>query len=210
MSTPNKQIRLDMPFYYGLQNFIFMPDGSILWTTASQTPCDKIKTLINKEKYPKMAHSSIGKDMPHHGQWLRLEGDKITWDIGYIKEIYDLKLNYLRTAPSTGLHSREVYKLEGVVGNRLQGIDYAPDTGQFYTTVDNLTTGAIDILKYNEKDRKLLAKTSMEWSDYDRSSYKNWEAEGIRIHPVTGEVWIGINFATKYGTHKNYITKINF
>lgn len=183
-------IKLDTPFWAGLQNFVFLPGiAEPEWTTASQTPWHKLKRLITGK--PKMAHTRSSGDIPGHGQLIQLkDGKLVVGDEGLMKWT-------------------ESYTLEGVPGIDdiiQQGLDQS-DT-HIYTVFGNASKDSIQVFKHNF-DKTLVNQGSLPFELYKKWYHKSWEAEGIRVHPETGEVWIGINFKTIYGTHKNYIEQVS-
>lgn len=185
-------IKLDVPFYYALQNFVFLPDGTIEWTTASQTPIDKIKRLINEKKWPKMSHTRTSGDIPGHAQLVQLHNGKlVVGDEGLMKW-------------------GESYTLEGApdyCDPIQQGLDQ--DLRFIYTVFGNSGKGDILLFKHDYA-KKLISKKVIPYSLYGKWYHKGWESEGLRVKPGTGEVWFGIDFKTIFGTHEAYIEEVFF
>lgn len=192
MNTPTELIRLDTPFWARMQNFVFLPCvAEPEWTTNSETPLEKIVRVINKT--PKMAKTRRSGKIQGKGQLVQLN------EVGKL------------VAGDEGLMSyAESYNLEGVPAYGLvfqQGLDQ--DAWHIYTVFGNASSTMIEVFKHNFKGE--LIESKMLWfSEYGQWYHRSWEPEGIRVHPITGEVWIGINFPTFIGTHTNYITKIDF
>ena len=84
----------------------------------------------------------------------------------------------------------------------LQGVDYAND--RLFSVFGNAGTEAVVCVHYKgELERKEKIKFKKKW--HHRNDY---EVEGIRVHPETGEIWIGWTVTTYLLTRNNYIQKI--
>ena len=191
-----------------MQNFAFLPDGSIFWTSASNDLKDRWQSFlhqIGKGPKPKeYAHTSLGKRIEGHGQWLLFEGNRIVVDKGYYRIEYDLELNELsRSQNGKYLIPNEIKNLPGAPDKNPQGIEYTEDAS-FAVYGDAGTSAAI--LKHDRTQELIWSKDinfKKKW--YHRNDF---EVEGIRAHPDTGELWIGWTVSTWWLTRNNYIVKV--
>ena len=203
-------IKIDMSWYRSLQNFVFMPDGSLLWTSDRSTPFEKlrrVKIRRNRKKgesffylLPSMGHTSIGVDIPFHGQWLTLENNELVRDIGTHRDVYDLNFKFLRKDTPQHLTPQEIRGLPGMKGLLIQGVDYYK--GCIYVAAGRVGKGLITITKHDRTTKELLNKFRISYRHKWYNRY--WEAEGIRVHPDTGEVWFGVAFKSWFFTYSNY------
>lgn len=195
-----------MPWYRSIQNYLFMPDGTERWTSDRSTALEKLKRVKfdwEKKKFyllPSMGHTSTGVDIPFHGQWITLEGNEIIRDIGTHRDVYDADFNFLRKDKPQHLTPQEIRDLPGMAGLLPQGVDYYK--GHIYVASGEVGKGFITVCKYIRETREPVGMVTIPYRHKWYNKY--WEAEGLRVHPDTGEVWFIMTFKSYFFTYSNF------
>lgn len=179
-------IRVNMPWWMRMQNYLFLPDGTIFWTSASLSPLQRFKGVEG-------CNTSKGYVLPSHGQMIKFQDYRLVL-IGAIEDrIFNLTtgLQVATEAPSRpSTPSLDVQDFQGFDG------DY-----QVYSSAGQ---GDIKIGSVS----KMSIISHLSYAKHKKWWWRKWEAEGMRIHPKTGKLTIGINVKTWFFTHRNYIKEL--
>jgi len=192
--------RIKMPLYMRMQNFLYLPDGEIFWTSASLTIPQKIKRWWNKDK-SEICNTSRGYTLPFHGQNIRTDGFYIYHDLVNDIDVYDLtdgRFIELLKGKST-LPCKEVKAITDTVKKVQQGVCYNPKLGKYdYVVFGTRGKESIDIVNIYEEYyfKQLNYKSLKKWY------WSSWEAEGIQL--INGKLEIGISVKTIFGAILNY------
>jgi len=200
--------RIKMPLNFRMQNFLFLPNGEIFWTSASKTIWQKIKRWWNKDK-SEMCNTSRGFTLPFHGQYIRTDGLFIYRDFDKNVNLYELS-----TGKDIGLQMGGSKLPAGAFDNvhsskARQGCSFNPSTLEY----DFIVFG-------NKGDRPIDIKSmitgdyiqTLTYVDFCKSYWASWEAEGLQ-YDLDGNLWVGISVKTKYlsshfGAILNYYHKL--
>ena len=196
-------IKVKMPLWMRMQNFAFLSDGSIWWTTSSRSIIDKIKDLINPQPH-KLNHTSWGVDIAGHQQYFYEDGF-LTHDDGRTKHKYSEAGELVDIVKGDKLSKHRMYQLEGVdVSKPNQGLDYFD--GKLVTAWGATGKDDIDVYYHNEDTKKLMTSENVAYKKFSKWYYKNWEAEGIRTKD--GFVYVGVCFTSYFLTKHNFIIRL--
>jgi len=200
--------RIKMPLNFRMQNFMFLRNGRIFWTSASKTILQKIKRWWNKDK-SEMCNTSGGFTLPFHGQYIRTDGFFLFHDLADDVEVYDLttgKFIELLVGKSTLPYLSGVRAL--CPDKLLQGLSYNDE--YTYAVFGSPGKGSIEVIDI--KSRKKLKefyynnfKSKCWWGFL----WSHWESENINYN-LDGELEIGISVKTKtiFGPTINYRHKV--
>lgn len=192
--------RIKMPLWARMQNFIFLPNDEIFWTSASLTIPQKIKRLFTGDK-SEMCNTSRGFTLPWHGQMLRYDGYHFIHDWWVDANYYDIHSGkYIHTEP-TKLHDLMGIKAMCHVKS-LQGLSFKG--GKFdYASFGNRGKDNIQVVNIESG----IWSGSLEYDDFKKWYWKSWEAEGLNYN-LDGDLVIGISVKTIFGTIRNYWHKL--
>lgn len=186
-------IRIKMPLTFRMQNFLMLDDG-IFWTSASKTIWQKIKRWYNNET-GEMCNTSEGFTLPHHGQYIRFDGDIVCMeeDEDYVYSPVTGRFLYTKESTLPNLSAIRMLK-DGVA---LQGVAFEGELPK-YAVFGWPNKSGIDIFNLSSK---LLIKR-LEYRNYKKWYWLKWEPEGIQI--INDKVYVGISINTIFGFKLNY------
>lgn len=176
-----------------------MLEDGLFWTSASKTIWQKIKRWYKKEA-GHVCNTSKGYILPHHGQYIRLvDGDIVCMekDSDYVYNSLTGSLLYKKESTLPNLSAIRALK----PGIALQGIAFDGEAPK-YAVFGWPNKTYIDVIDINTK---LLVKR-LEYKNYKKWYWLNWEAEGIQI--INDKVDVGISVKTIFGTKLNYRKEI--
>lgn len=198
-------IRIKMPLNFRMQNFLFLPNGGIFWTSASKTLWQKFIGLLIiiglfKDEGD-FCNTSKGYKLPFHGQRIALEeGRFLINDNGIIeKSFYIDNGKFLGSNDSRLPGANKLPK-----GKKDQGMAFNPLSNS-YTLALIGNRGKDNIEIYDLSDQSLT--NIFIYDDYKEWYWESWEAEGIQ-YDSNGDLWFGFSVKTKFGIILNYIEKV--
>lgn len=186
-----------MPLTFRMQNFLMLDDG-IFWTSASKTIWQKIKRLYNKET-GEMCNTSKGFTLPHHGQYIRFDGDIVCMeeDEDYVYSPTSGRFLYTKESTLPNLSAIRMLK-DGVA---LQGVAFEGELPKYavFGWSDKLPIDVFDL------ESKLLIKR-LEYKSYKKWYWSDWEAEGVQL--INNKIGVGMSVKTIFGIKLNYREEI--
>ena len=187
--------RIKMPLNFRMQNFIFLPDGEIFWTSASKTILQKIKRWWNKDS-SHYCNTSRGFTLPFHGQNIRYNGKHLVSDRANVSIRYSLKTGErLKKVNSSELPNQDEVRAL-CYDKYLQGISY--NNGYDFAVFGKPNTNNIKVYGLSGALYKEL-----NYKTYKKWYWKNWEAEGLNWN-LNGQLEVGISVKTIFGAILNY------
>ncbi len=192
--------RIKIPLWARMQNFIFLPNDEIFWTSASLTITQKIKRLFTGDK-SEICNTSRGFTLPWHGQMLRYDGYHFIHDWLVNADYYDIHSGKHIHVEKTKLH--DINGIKSLCPDKyLQGLSFDGDKFD-YASFGKPDTSTIKVFNITAG---LLLK-QLEYNDFKKWYWKYWETEGLQYN-LDGELEVGISVKTKFGAILNYTHKL--
>lgn len=207
--------RIKMSIFKRMQNFLYLPDGELFWTSATLTIPQKLHNLylmiccwFRGVKYEKkvICNTSRGYTLPWHGQMLRYDDGCLVRDWHGYAEYYDIDTGEFIRSVKANLYDYPTIK--GYCPSKhLQGLSFKD--GKFdYAYFGNRGKDVMHIIDVESG----MIKHHFSYIDFCESHWKSWEAEGLQ-HGLDGGLVIGISVKTKFfsrhlGAILNYTHKV--
>ena len=192
-------IRIKMSIFKRIQNFLFLDDGEIFWTSASLTIKQRIKRWWNKDK-SQLCNTSRGFTLPLHGQNIRSDGVFIYHDLWNGYKVYSLTdgrfIEFVEC-------KTKLPKLDFETGKVEQGLCFNPKSDCYDKAL--FGTKGKDSIEVRNINGSL--ESEIFYNDIKEGHWLNYEAEGMQY--LNGDIWIGISVKTYFfGAILNYRLKL--